>query len=132
MLNFIHSSSVEAFAILLTFFIPLGLHSHTMDKKKLWNILKTIGKLCFTAAALYWVFRKVNISDLREALIDSNPLFLALAFLAYTGSIVIASSRLNGFFKGMGLILSERYNFKLYLLGSCYNLFLPGGVGGDG
>lgn len=110
----------------------MGLHLHTMDKKRLWNISKTVGKLCFTAAALYWVFREVNINDLREALIDSNPLFLALAFLAYTGSIVIASSRLNGFFKGMGLILSERYNFKLYLLGSCYNLFLPGGVGGDG
>lgn len=103
-----------------------------MKKKRLWNILKTVGKLGFTAAALYWVFRKVNADDLKEALIDSNPLFLALAFLAYACSILIASSRLNGFFKDMGLVLSERYNFKLYLLGSCYNLFLPGGVGGDG
>src|SRR5690606_40712372 len=92
----------------------------------------TIGKLCFTAAALYWVFSKVDVDDLKEALIDSHPLFLALAFLAYSCSILIAASRLNGFFKGMGLTLSERYNFKLYLLGSCYNLFLPGGVGGDG
>ena len=103
-----------------------------MDKKRLWNILKTVLKLCFTVAALYWVSRKVNVDDLREALVDSNPLFLILAFLAYTCSIIIASSRLNGFFKGMGLSLSEQYNFKLYLLGSCYNLFLPGGVGGDG
>jgi len=110
----------------------LGLHPRIMDKKRLWNISKTVGKLCITAAALYWVFRQVNVKDLKEALVDSNPLFLLFAFLAYAGSILIASSRLNGFFRGMGLILSERYNFKLYLLGACYNLFLPGGVGGDG
>lgn len=62
----------------------------------------------------------------------SNPVFLLFAFLAYCCSIVIAALRLNGFFKGVGLELSERYNLKLYLLGLFYNLFLPGGVGGDG
>ncbi len=104
--------------------------------------------------ALYWVFSKVE-SDYREqamesvkagsdefplsfwqfikqAIMGSNPLFLVLAFVAYCCSILIGSSRLNGFFKGVGLELSERYNFKLYLLGLFYNLFLPGGVGGDG
>lgn len=115
---------------------------------------KTVLKVCITAIALYWVFSKVeadyreqameNIkagSDeyplsfwqfVRQTITDSNPLFLAFAFMAYGCSIVIASSRLNGFFKGVGLILSERYNFRLYLLGLFYNLFLPGGVGGDG
>ncbi len=103
-----------------------------MNRKRLWNITKTILKLCFTGAALYWVFQKVDAKDLKEALIDSNPLFLVLAFLAYLCSILIASSRLNGFFRGMGLVISEPYNLKLYLLGLFYNLFLPGGVGGDG
>src|SRR5690606_38156200 len=67
-----------------------------------------------------------------QTIASSNPVFLFLAFVAYGCSVVIASSRLNGFFKGVGLVLSERYNFKLYLLGLFYNLFLPGGVGGDG
>src|SRR5690606_27456935 len=79
-----------------------------------------------------WVFSKVDPKDLRQALIGSNPLFLLLAFVAYCCSALIASSRLNGFFGSVGLQLSERYNFKLYLLGLFYNLFLPGGVGGDG
>src|SRR5690606_12465762 len=67
-----------------------------------------------------------------QTIAGSNPIFLFLAFVAYGCSIIIASSRLNGFFKGVGLMLSERYNFKLYLLGLFYSLFLPGGVGGDG
>ncbi|WP_257658177.1 lysylphosphatidylglycerol synthase transmembrane domain-containing protein [Parapedobacter lycopersici] len=99
---------------------------------KFWRTTKTLLKISVTALALYWVFGKVEPRDLREALVQSNPLFLVLAFIAYCGSILIASSRLNGFFKGMGLHLSERYNLKLYLLGLFYNLFLPGGVGGDG
>src|SRR5690554_5071113 len=99
---------------------------------KFWHITKTVLKISVTAVALYWVFSKVDPRDLRQALAGSNPLFLVLAFIAYCCSILIASSRLNGFFNGMGLQLSERYNFKLYLLGLFYNLFLPGGVGGDG
>ncbi|SEL61960.1 lysylphosphatidylglycerol synthase transmembrane domain-containing protein [Parapedobacter koreensis] len=103
-----------------------------MAQKKIWRAAKTVLKIVVTTGALYWVFNKVEPKDLKEALLASNPLFLALAFIAYTCSIVIASSRLNGFFSNMGLELSERYNFKLYLLGLFYNLFLPGGVGGDG
>lgn len=125
-----------------------------MDKKKFWRISKTIVKICITAVALYWVFSKVEAdykeqalerinagSDdfplsfwqfIKQAIVTSNPVFLISAFLAYCISILIASSRLNGFFKSVGLELSERYNFKLYLLGLFYNLFLPGGVGGDG
>jgi len=125
-----------------------------MAQNKTWRITKTVLKTCITAAALYWVFSKVE-SDYREqalenikagsdefplsfwqfikqAITGSSPVFLLLAFMAYSSSIVIASSRLNGFFKGVGLQLSERYNLKLYLLGLFYNLFLPGGVGGDG
>jgi len=125
-----------------------------MTKKQIWRITKTVLKVCITVIALYWVFSKVEADYreqamentkagsneyplsfwqfIRQTITDSNPLFLAFAFMAYGCSIVIASSRLNGFFKGVGLVLSERYNFRLYLLGLFYNLFLPGGVGGDG
>ncbi len=125
-----------------------------MTNKQIWRITKTVLKVCITTIALYWVFGKVE-ADYREQAMEniqsgseeyplsfwkfigqtiagSNPAFLFLAFMAYGCSVVIASSRLNGFFKGVGLVLSERYNLKLYLLGLFYNLFLPGGVGGDG
>jgi len=51
--------------------------------------------------------------------------------LSYITSQVVASSRLNSFFKTIHLKLSEGYNLKLYWLGLLYNFFLPGGVGGD-
>lgn len=40
--------------------------------------------------------------------------------------------RLNIYFKDIGLQLPEMKNVKLYAIGMFYNLFLPGGIGGDG
>ena len=103
-----------------------------MDKKKIWNICKTLLKISITGLSLYLVSRKVEFNDLKDAFNKANPIFLFLAFLAFVCSQLISSSRLNTFFKGIGLMLSEKYNFKIYLLGMFYNLFLPGGIGGDG
>ena len=103
-----------------------------MDKKTGWSIIKNIFKLVVTLGALYWVSRKIALDELKDALQGANPLFLALAFCSYCFSQLLASSRLNGFFKGIGLQLTERYNFRLYQLGLLYNFFLPGGIGGDG
>jgi uncharacterized membrane protein YbhN (UPF0104 family) len=103
-----------------------------MEKKKIWNIVKTLLKISITGLSLYLVSRKVEFNDLKDAFEKSNPLFLFLAFIAFVISQVISSSRLNTFFKGIGLNISETYNFKIYLLGMFYNLFLPGGIGGDG
>ncbi len=103
-----------------------------MEKKKIWNILKTLLKISITGLSLYLVSRKVEFNDLKDAFDKSNPAFLFLAFISFVISQVISSSRLNTFFKGIGLKVSETYNFKIYLLGMFYNLFLPGGIGGDG
>jgi len=103
-----------------------------MEKKKIWNILKTLLKISITGLSLYLVSRKVEFNDLKDAFDTSNPIFLFLAFIAFVISQLISSSRLNTFFKGIGLKISETYNFKIYLLGMFYNLFLPGGIGGDG
>lgn len=50
----------------------------------------------------------------------------------FTVSKLIAAFRLNYFFRSIGISLPEKKNIRLYLLGMFYNLFLPGGVGGDG
>jgi uncharacterized membrane protein YbhN (UPF0104 family) len=47
-------------------------------------------------------------------------------------SKLISSVRLNHFFRAVGIRLREGYNLRLYWLGMYYNLFLPGGIGGDG
>lgn len=103
-----------------------------MTKQKLWGLTKLFLKIGFTLVSLYLVFSKVSIKDLKEALTESDPIFFILAFFVFFLSQIITSTRLNGIFKGIGLHISEKYNFKLYLLGMFYNLFLPGGIGGDG
>jgi len=103
-----------------------------MDKTKIWKIVKLLLKLSITGLSLYLVSRKVEVKDLKDAFGESNPLFLFFAFLSFLISQIISASRLNTFFKGIGLNISAIYNFKIYLLGMFYNLFLPGGIGGDG
>ncbi|MEO8795878.1 MAG: lysylphosphatidylglycerol synthase transmembrane domain-containing protein [Daejeonella sp.] len=103
-----------------------------MDKQKLWSATKLFLKIAISGLSLYLVFKKVEIGDLKEAFYNANPLFLFIAFICFAVSQLISSSRLNNFFKGIGLHITEIYNFKIYLLGMFYNLFLPGGIGGDG
>src|SRR5690554_5700551 len=103
-----------------------------MKKDKYWKITKLLLKLAFTSISLYFVFSMVSLNDLIVAFIVSDSGFFILAFLVFAVSQFVASTRLNNFFQGIGLHLTNIYNFKLYLLGMFYNLFLPGGIGGDG
>ena len=103
-----------------------------MEKKKLWSIIKLILKIGISALSLYLVFTKVDLNSLQHAVSTANPLYLLAAFCCFVVSTIVTSSRLNSFFKGIGIHISNLFNFKIYLLGMFYNLFLPGGIGGDG
>lgn len=103
-----------------------------MITEQRWKFVKLFLKLAITSASLYFVFSKVSLEDLKEAFVNANPFYLLSAFLIFGISQFVASTRLNRFFQGVGLNLDRLYNFKLYLLGMFYNLFLPGGIGGDG
>jgi glycosyltransferase 2 family protein len=99
---------------------------------KLKRLLKTALKFAVTAAALYFVIRKINVSDVAALYSKANPLYLILALTAFALSKLISAFRLNVYFNAIGLNLKEKTNIELYLLGMFYNLFLPGGIGGDG
>ncbi len=103
-----------------------------MDKAKIWYVAKLLLKISVTGLSLYLVSRKVELQDLKDAFSKSNPLYLFFAFISFVISQIISASRLNTFFRGIGLKISESFNLKIYLLGMFYNLFLPGGIGGDG
>jgi len=103
-----------------------------MCKKKLWSFTKLFLKFLITGLSLYLVFKKVKLTDIEEAFTNADFLYLLIALLFFVASQIVASSRLNTFFKSIGLQLSGVLNFKVYLLGMFYNLFLPGGIGGDG
>lgn len=106
--------------------------SDSSYKKKLWSFAKLALKIVITGLSLFLVFKKVKLSDVREAFDNADMGYLLIAFTFFVISQVVASARLNTFFKSIGLDLSGALNFRVYLLGMFYNLFLPGGIGGDG
>ncbi len=100
-----------------------------IDKKKL---ARTIAQLLISFTALYIVLRNTDTAKLLEIIGSAQPLYLLLAFVVFNISKIINAVRLNRFFRSVGLQLKESYNLQLYYLGMFYNMFLPGGIGGDG
>jgi uncharacterized membrane protein YbhN (UPF0104 family) len=94
--------------------------------------LKAFIKILLSAAALYYVFTKIDISQVVSILKNVNYFYLLIALLFFTSSKLVSAHRLNYYFDVAGIRLENYSNLKLYLLGMYYNLFLPGGIGGDG
>jgi len=103
-----------------------------VDKSKLKNYLKLFLRLAVSLAALIFVFSKIDFIEVISTYRSVKFIYLLLAVVFFILSKIISAYRLNLFFRSVDLELSDRYNLKLYLLGMFYNLFLPGGVGGDG
>jgi len=96
-------------------------------KKQLLLLLKT----GISAVLLYLIFLKIPFSEVSQTLLKAQWGFLVLALLFFTISKALAAYRLQYFWRAIGVHFSHSYNLKLYLLGMFYNLFLPGGIGGD-
>lgn len=58
--------------------------------------------------------------------------WLLAALLLFNLSKVASALRLNAYQRQAAIRLSERDNLRLYYAGMFLNLFLPGGIGGDG
>ncbi len=101
----------------------------SISKKKL---TRTIIQLLISFTALYIVLVKTDTVKLLEIIRTANPWHLILAFVVFNISKIINAFRLNRFFRAVGLNLKELYNLQLYYIGMFYNMFLPGGIGGDG
>ncbi|MFL0682391.1 MAG: YbhN family protein [Algoriphagus aquaeductus] len=96
------------------------------------NQLKTVLKLLLTGLALYLVFRKIDMEQLSQLTKSIHWFWLIPAGVLFILSKVATAIRLNRYFENIGIQLSESQNWRLYLIGMFYNLFLPGGIGGDG
>lgn len=104
----------------------------SLEREKLKKYLQTVLKFIVTGLALYFVFKKTDLEEAREILGEVSLSYLLVATLFFIASKVASSFRLNQYFKAIPLKLGETYNLRLYWIGMFYNLFLPGGIGGDG
>ncbi len=101
-------------------------------KTKLKRWAKAALKIALSAAALVWVFSRIDYRHVGDVLLNINIWYLIPAIVLFTASKIVSSFRLNEFFRCININLTERANLRLYWLGMFYNLFLPGGIGGDG
>jgi uncharacterized membrane protein YbhN (UPF0104 family) len=105
---------------------------HKTWKGKLWSVIKIILIIAVTGGLLYYVFSKVPFAKIEYRLVHANRLRLAAAILSYVASMIFSSWRLLSFFKSINLRFDWKINLRLYFVGLCYNVLLPGGIGGDG
>ena len=95
------------------------------------KLLTTSLKVVISILLIYFIFTKIDVQDVLDVLKSTNWIWLIVALFLFAFSKVLNSLRLNLYFHSIGVPLTQRSNLKLYLLGMFYNLFLPGGIGGD-
>ena len=103
-----------------------------MDKEKAVKWLKLILKIGLSALAIYIFLRNIDTQELWKNIQRMRGFYFLFAILSFMLSKAIAAFRLSYFYQSQGLKLKHSLNLKLYWLGMYYNLFLPGGIGGDG
>ena len=99
--------------------------------KRLSQGLKTALKVVVSATLLYLVFSKLGVANLWETLKQSSLISFIAAFVLVLGSKWLSHLRLQHYLGSIDLSIPQLTHWKLYLQGMFYNLFLPGGIGGD-
>lgn len=89
-------------------------------------------RLGLSGLAIYFIFRKISWQETKGIILSSNIAWLLVALFFYNISQFLSTWRLLYFYRALDIPLSFKTNLELYYKGMFYNLFLPGGIGGDG
>ena len=91
-----------------------------------------IAKVSLTALAFYWISRQINLQDIATSVSQVSVYLIVAALIVFNLSKMVGAVRLHHVLRTSLIPLTARENLKLYYKGMFYNLFLPGGIGGDG
>jgi hypothetical protein len=100
-------------------------------ESKLSKYTKLLLKIGVTIVCFWYILKKINFNDAKEAFLKANWWWLFLAVVLLILSKLFSAFRLNIYFRNIQIHLPEWKNIKLYWLGMFYNLFLPGSISGD-
>lgn len=95
------------------------------------GFFKLLIKIAVTGVCLWYVGQKIDWYATWQLFEKAQKGWLLLAALFFILSKLLAAYRLSLFFTCIHLNISQQANTALYWLGMFYNLFLPGGIGGD-
>ena len=101
-------------------------------RKRIKKIVINLLKLGVSVGAIWWVMSKISFKEVMDVFSTSNIYYLFCASVFIILALVFSAFRQNLSFRNTGANLSQLLNIKLLWLGLFYNLFLPGGIGGDG
>lgn len=88
-------------------------------------------RLLIAIAAMYLATRKIDWHELKQFNWGPSLLWLVPAFICYNISQCISAYRLLQYYRILQPSIAYLFNLRLYYRGMFYNLFLPGGIGGD-
>lgn len=95
--------------------------------------LKVALQILVSVALIAFVIHKIDLSQVKELLLRPQGLpWVFVALILFNASKIASAFRLNVYQRHIGVHLSGRQNLKLYYAGMFLNMFLPGGIGGDG
>lgn len=95
--------------------------------KKLISVVKVL----ISVLLIYFIFTKIDLQNIGAILKKIHLGYFFMAIVFFTLSKIFSAVRSNLYFHEIGIKLKQLANLKLALLGMFYNLFLPGGIGGD-
>ena len=88
-------------------------------------------KVLLSVAAITYVLKKVSFDEIVSIVKSARFSYLILAFLFFVISKLIAADRTFMILQQHRIPITKWNNLKLYWTGMFYNMFLPGGIGGD-
>jgi len=88
-------------------------------------------KILFPLFAIGYILRRISVRDIINILDSASIYFISLALACFVASKLVSAFRTLIVFKKYSIPVSGWENIKLYWIGMFYNLFLPGGIGGD-
>ena len=88
-------------------------------------------RVLVAVAAMWLALRNISWKELNQFEWNGSLFWLIPALLFFNISQFISAYRLLQFYKIHQPGISYRFNLRLYYKGMFYNLFLPGGIGGD-
>ena len=103
---------------------------HVLNKKVKERLILIL-KVILSLIAIIYVLKRISLVDIADILKSARILFLGLAFLLFVVSKLMAAFRTLLILNHYSIPISRWDNLKLYWTGMFYNLFLPGGIGGD-
>ena len=95
------------------------------------RFLIPILKICVSVGLVIFLFWRIGIDRLKEALTNADPWYLVIAILVFTISNCLGALQWHLLLKGRGISLPLLKTLSFYIVALFMNNFLIGYIGGD-